>query len=464
MLNDALTNKRIHMIGIGGVSMSGLAAVLAERGARVSGSDLRKSPVTDRLEDRGVRIFEGHDAANLGNAEVIVATAAIPPENPELLVAREKGLPVIGRAELLGMLMEGTRGIAVAGTHGKTTTTSMVADVLIAGGVDPTVLVGGDFDRLGGNARVGGSDIFLTEACEAFSSFLQLRPTVAVVTNIEADHLEFYGSLDGVMAAFRQFLSQVEPAGCSVLCIDDPGVRELLPSLGGRLITYGLSPQAFLRADDADWKSPRPSCSVVRDGRNVGRLALNTPGRHNIQNALAALAVGHELGIPFDTMLDALAEFSGAERRFEVLAEVAGITVVDDYAHHPTEVRATMEAARTFGRRVVAVFQPHQYTRTQAFVEEFAESLSLADSIVLTEIYLAREKPIPGVSSSLIADSIERRHPGKEVTFVPEKADVAESLLPNLREGDLVIVMGAGDIRPVGEAIVSLLAEREGAP
>lgn len=449
------------MIGVGGVGMSALAAIMAEQGCQVSGSDLRRSQVTDRLESMGVRVFRGHDALNVGDAELVVASAAVPAENPELVVAREKGLRVITRAQLLGMLMDGTLGVAVAGTHGKTTTTSMLAGLLVAGGLDPTILIGGDFERLQGNARLGKGEVFLTEACEAFNSFLELHPTIAVVTNVEADHLEFHGSIERVVATFRQFLSQIVPSGCAVLCIDSPHVRELIPSVQRRIITYGFSLDANLCADDVDLSSPHPSFRIMHGGADCGRLTLQVPGRHNVENSLAALAVGHELGIDFGTMFSALSEFRGAERRFEVLGTRRGITVVDDYAHHPTEVRATLESARAFNRRVVAVFQPHQYSRTVAFMNDFAESLSLADVVVLTEIYAAREQPMADVSASQIGDIIRSRHPGKPVIFIQDKVKVAESLLPELRDGDLVIVMGAGDIRMAGEGLVSLLGVKE---
>ena len=267
------------MIGIGGVGMSGLAAVLAEKGCRVSGSDLKLSPTTDRLRSLGVEVVQGHDAANVGDADVVVASAAVPPDNPELVIAREKGLPILSRAQLLGMMMEGTLGVAVAGTHGKTTTTSMLADVLVAGGLDPTILIGGDLERLQGNARLGKGEVFLTEACEAFSSFLELRPTIAIVTNVEADHLEFYGSLEGVIAAFKQFLSQIQPEGCAIVCIDSPHVRELLPSVERRTITYGFSPDANLRAVDADLSSPTPSFRRGTRGRRLRSAHPSRPGR-----------------------------------------------------------------------------------------------------------------------------------------------------------------------------------------
>lgn len=450
-------NGRIHMIGIGGAGMSGLAAVMAEMGRRVSGSDLQATPVTARLESLGVKVFRGHNAANVSGADLVVASAAVPADNPELRAAREMGLPILGRAEMLGRLMSGTLGVAVSGTHGKTTTTSMLADVLEAGGLDPTVIIGGDLDRLNGNARLGKGKVFLTEACEAFNSFLELRSTIAVVTNIEADHLDFHGSLEGVIHSFERFLSQIEPNGCAVLCVDCPNVRAVMPSITRRIVSYGLSPDAELRAADTDIESQHASFRILHRARDCGRFTLKVPGRHNVLNALAAAAVGRELGLDFHIIRKALAEFHGAGRRFEVLGTAAGVTVVDDYAHHPTEIRATLAAARGWGGRVVAVFQPHLFSRTRTFLNEFAESLSAADLILLTEIYPAREKPIAGVSASLIVDAIKVRFPGKDVVFVSEKDRVAETLRPSLQPGDVVVVMGAGDIRAAAEMLLSML-------
>lgn len=457
-------NKRIHMVGVGGAGMSGLAALMAGMGCRVSGSDLKATPVTARLECLGIKVFHGHDAANTSGAELIVASAAVPGDNPELAVARDRGLPIFSRARMLGELMAGTVGVAVAGTHGKTTTTSMLADVLEAGGLDPTVLVGGDLERLNGNARLGKGKVFLAEACEAFNSFLELHPTIAVVTNLEADHLDFHGSLEGVVGSFREFLSQIEPDGCAVVCVDCANARAAAHSVGRRAVTYGLSPDAEFCAVDARVDSRNPSFRLLCRGRDCGEYTLRVPGCHNVRNALAALAVGRELGLGFDVIRDALAQFKGTSRRFEILGTTAGIVLVDDYAHHPTEIRATLAAARAWGLRVVAVFQPHLFSRTRAFLKEFAASLSSADLIVLTEIYPARERPIPGISASLIVDAIKAKLPGKDVVFVPEKDNVPDVLLPSLQPGDVVVVMGAGDIRMAAERLLLMLGSAPQGP
>jgi UDP-N-acetylmuramate--alanine ligase len=351
--------------------------------------------------------------------------------------------------------------IAVAGTHGKTTTTSMTGLVLLEGGLDPTILVGGDVEAINGNARLGDGDVFVTEACEAFSSFLELRPSVAVVTNIDADHLDHYEDLASIEGAFTRFLRQVDEGGCVIACVDDNGARGVLTSkdaLTTRLVTYGSREDADLRAVDVDVDSPKASFSVMRDGKALGRIALNAPGMHNVLNALAAAAVGLEQGVSFDAIRNALMKYAGAGRRFEILGEAAGVMVVDDYAHHPAEIAATLQAAkRGWRRRVVAVFQPHLYSRTKFFLKDFAKSLSLADRVIVTDIYAAREKPIPGVSARQIIEAMDDAGRAR-AEYTPDKADVADRLLPDLKPDDMVIVMGAGDIRAVGEEIVSKLA------
>ncbi len=451
---------KIHMIGIGGVGMSGLAIVMAGMGYHISGSDLKIAPVKERLSSLGITLFEGHDARNIGNADLVVASAAIPPDNPEIITAHEKGIPVLSRAQMLGRLMSGTFGIAVSGTHGKTTTTSMLALVLERGKLDPTILIGGDLDALRGNARLGNSRYFLTEACEAYDSFLELHPAVAVITNIEAEHLDHYKSLDGIMAAFKQFLSQIQPGGFAVLCTDCPNVRSLIPQVKVRVVTYGLDSQADYAAADVE-DSPQPSFKILHKGTELGSVTLRVPGKHNVANALATAAVASELRIDFDIIKKALEDFKGAERRFEILGCAAGITIVDDYAHHPTEIKATLAAARTLRRRIVAVFQPHLYSRTQQFASEFAESLSEADQVIITEVYPAREKPIPGVTAAQIASLIRARNPEKPVKFIADKMLIAENLIPELQSGDLVLFMGAGDIRIAGEALLALLQNAE---
>jgi UDP-N-acetylmuramate--alanine ligase len=430
-------------------------------GYTVSGSDLHPGGMKARLEAAGIKVYEGHESSNISGADAVVATAAVKDDNPELMAAKEKGIPVLSRAQMLGQLMMGTRGIAVSGTHGKTTTTAMLAVLLEEAALDSTILIGGDLDILGGNAKLGSSEILLTEACEAFESFLELYPSIAVITNIEADHLDYYGTLDRILESFSQFLSQIEPGGCAIVDIDSPNVRKVLPGIKSRVITYGLSPDAACRAEHVDADRPDPVFSVVLDGAPMGEFALSVPGIHNVGNALATIAVARELGIDPDVTRRALKKFRGAGRRFEVLGSAGEITVIDDYAHHPTEIAATMQAARTWGRRIVAVFQPHLFSRTRILAEEFAESLSLADKVYLAEIYPAREKPEPGVSSVMIGDLMQSRF-GREAVFVGGKEMVADAVIPNLLPGDLVVVMGAGDIRVSGEEILARLERLHG--
>jgi len=457
--------ERLHFVGIGGAGMSGIAAVMIRRGSQVSGSDQKESENTRRLQAMGADVHIGHSRENVGDAEIVVVSAAVPPDNPEILAARERGIPIMQRAAALGRLMsEYKHRIGVAGTHGKTTTTAMTGLVLLEGGLDPTILIGGDMDAISGNARLGGGDVFVTEACEAFSSFLQLRPSVAVVTNIDADHLDHFESFEDIKDAFRQFIRQVDEGGCVIACGDDNGVRNTLaskgmfPALKMRLITYGAREGADLRAVEVDVDSPKASFSVERDGKVMGRIALKAPGTHNVLNALAATAVGLEQRVSFDAIRSALAGYAGTGRRFEILGEAAGVMVVDDYAHHPAEIAATLAAAkRGWRRRVVVVFQPHLYSRTSFFLNDFASSLSLADRLIVTDIYAAREKPVPGVSARQIIEAMGDNG-GGPAEYVPDKADVADRLLPDLRPNDMVIVMGAGDIRVVGEEIVSRLS------
>jgi UDP-N-acetylmuramate--alanine ligase len=450
-------NAHVHMIGIGGIGVSGLAIVMSGMGYRVSGSDLHPGGMKARLESAGIKVYAGHHARHIAGADAVVATAAVRDDNPELTAAKEKGIPVLSRAQMLGELMNGARGIAVSGTHGKTTTTAMLAVLLEEAALDPTILIGGDLDILdGSNAKLGGGDILLAEACEAFESFLELHPNIAVITNIEADHLDYYGSLERILESFGRFLSQIEPGGCAILDIDSPNVRKVLPGIKSRVVTYGLSPDAVCRAEQVDANRPNPVFSVVFDGSPMGEFSLSVPGMHNVGNALATIAVARELGISPEVTRRALKKFHGAGRRFEVLGTVGGITVIDDYAHHPTEIAATIQGARTWGRRIVAIFQPHLFSRTRLLAREFAESLSLADRIYLADIYPAREKPEPGVSAATIGDLIQSEF-YREAVLAGAKEDVADAVLPNLLPGDLVIVMGAGDIRYAAEEILKNL-------
>ncbi len=459
---DLPENARVHMLGIGGVGVSGLAIVMSKMGYTVTGSDQNPGATAGKLEALGITVYTGHKAENVSDADLVVASAAVPKDNPEIALASERGIPILSRAQMLGRLMSGNYGIAVSGTHGKTTTTSMLAILLESAGLDPTILIGGDLGLLNGNAKLGSNDLFLTEACEAFGSFLELRPRMAVITNIEGDHLDYYGNLDGVKNGFRQFLSQIEDGGVAIVCADCANVRDVIPSIKSRVVTYGLNDGLDCRAYDVNADIPNPTFSATLRGVDLGQFTLSVPGMHNVRNALAIIAAGSELGIDMGIIRDALSAFHGAGRRFEVLGTANGITVIDDYAHHPTEVQATLAAARTWGRRVVAVFQPHLFSRTKLFAEEFANSLKAADVIVLSEVYPAREKPMPGVSASMISDRINADgcHDAK---FMPDKRLLASALLPMLKSGDLVVVMGAGDIRAAAEELLERLQASESA-
>ena len=454
----------IHFIGIGGAGMSGMARVLARQGVSITGSDLRESATLESLRrESGIRAEAGHEAHHLNGATLVVASAAVKKDNPEIIAARAKGLPIISRAEMLGRLMARySRSVAVSGTHGKTTTTGMTAMVLEAGGLDPTVLIGGDLPAYGGNARLGASDVFLAEACEAYDSFLDLVPKIAVITNVEADHLDYYGDLDNVLRSFRKFLSQV--TGTAILPAADENARALMDSLraapsGPALLTYALETEATLRAIDVEADGISPSYTAIWHGETVTgtESRSNVPGLHNVSNSLAAVAVGLTLGIPFPCIASGLRAFSGTGRRFERLGETAGgALVVDDYAHHPTEIRATLAAARRAypGRRIVAVFQPHLPSRTRDFKTEFAESFGEADHVVLTDIFLARELPIEGVTGAGLAALTADRRGAEHVTYVADKAALPARLAEIVRPGDLLLTLGAGDIRAAGEGLL----------
>lgn len=448
-------DETYHFIGIGGSGMSGLARLLLGQGIRVTGSDLKESETTRALAEAGAEIRCGHRAENLNGATQVVYTAAVKEDNPELQEARRRGIPTVVRAEMLARVMEGRRGIAISGTHGKTTTTGMCASAFIAANADPTVLVGGDWDAIGGNARAGRGSHFIAEACEAFDSFLELHPHVAVVTNIEADHLDWHGSLDGVIEAFRRFLGQLQPGGYAVGCRDDERVRRLLTRLDHRAVTYGLEDGADYLAVDLKLNRLHPSFTVIRYGAPVGEVTLGVPGTHNVLNALSVIAVGMEEQLPFDALAAGLSRFHGVGRRFEVLGDVDDILVLDDYAHHPTEIRATLAAARrSLGRYTTVVFQPHLFSRTQLLLDDFAHSFEDANRVIVADIYPAREQPIPGVDGGLLVRRILEVEPEKQVEWISDRVGILERLRAESRPGDLVITMGAGDIREVGEQFV----------
>jgi len=450
--------RHIHFVGIGGIGMSGIAEVLHNLGYAVSGSDGRESENTRHLVSLGIPVAIGHDAAHLGEADVVVRSSAVAPDNVELAEARRRLVPVIQRAEMLAELMRMKYGVAVAGTHGKTTTTSMVATVLARGGLDPTIVIGGRLNALGTNAKLGRGDFLVAEADESDGSFLKLSPTIAVVTTVDAEHLDYYRDLAHIQDTFVEFINKVPFYGLAVLCLDQPNIQSLLPRVEKRYVTYGLRSQADFQARDLVFQGMTSAFTVAWKGQLLGQVQLRVPGVHNVYNALAATAVGLDLDLEFAAIAAALGEFTGVARRFQVLGEAGGITVVDDYAHHPAEIQATLNAAKTgFGQNLIAVFQPHRYTRTQALLPEFFTAFYQADQLFVTEIYPAGERPIPGVRGEQIAQGA-REHSHKNVHFVPAKEELPERVLAVARPGDMVLVMGAGDIWRIGEEILRRLS------
>jgi UDP-N-acetylmuramate--alanine ligase len=452
--------QHVHFVGIGGAGMSALAEVLLARGAVVSGCDIRASDATHRLEARGAVVRIGHSPAHLQGVDLVVASRAVPAESAELLAARGRGLPVWHRAELLGRLMGDARSIAVAGTHGKTTTTAMAAAVMAAGGLDPTALVGADVVALGGNARVGASPWMVAEVDESDGSLLHVAPWAAVVTSLDlTDHADFYASPEHLERTFRRFLQGIKADGFAVLCADHPIAARMASVPRVPVITYGLGGDGDLVAEVEELRGPASRALLRHRGRRLGRLTLQLPGRYNVANALGAVAIGLQVGVSFDIISQALAEFRGVRRRFEIRGEAEGVLVADDYAHNPVKVAAVLRAARECwpGRRVVALFQPHRYTRTRTTHAQFADAFRDADQVVITEIYPADEEPIPGVSAALIVDAVRMRRP---VEFVPSAEEAAERLAQLARPGDLVLTLGAGDIWTAADRLLELLRAR----
>jgi UDP-N-acetylmuramate--alanine ligase len=451
---------KMHMIGIGGAGMSGVAEVLQRSGHEVTGSDLKESPYTRRLREAGITVYIGHDPDQIGDAEQVVISTAIPSTNPELLEARRRSVPVVPRAAALARILEGGRSVAVSGTHGKTTTTSLVATVLAYGGLDPTVLIGGRLNSLGSNAKLGQGEYLVAEADESDGSFLLLSPTISVVTTVDAEHLDFYGDLAAVQRAFAQFINKVPFYGCSIICLDQPHIRSLVPQLRRRCITYGLTSQADYTARDLRLAGLRSHFEVFRSGERLGQFSLNLPGTHNVANALAAIAVGVELDIPISAIAQALEEFSGVHRRFDRRGVRDGITVVDDYGHHPEEIRQTLRAARAVWpeARLVVVFQPHRYTRMHLLQQEFCTAFYDADALVLLDIYAAGETPLPGVTTGLLYEGLIGQGQ-REVYYLRERAEVVPFLRRYLRANDILLTLGAGDVWQVGEAFVHATGE-----
>ena len=453
--------QHLHFTGIGGIGMSGIAEVLLNLGYTISGSDLRPSPITDRLVSLGARIDAGHAAENVRGAGALVVSSAVREDNPEVREARRLQIPVIPRGELLAELMRLKYGIAVAGSHGKTTTTSMVAALLSHAGLDPTVVVGGRVKAMGGsNARVGHSDFLVVESDESDGSFLKLAPILAVVTNIDHEHMDYYGTFDRVMAAFAQFVNCVPFYGAAVLCLDDANVQRILPEVRRRAITYGVSAQADLAIADIECGPISSRFRLRREGREMGCFELNVPGIHNVRNATAALAIALELEVTPEQAREGLKGYSGVDRRMQVRGTVAGVTVMDDYGHHPTEIRATLEAAK-LGRwnRILVLFQPHRYTRTQMLMDEFARSFHAADRVYVTDIYAASEKPLEGVTAELLTSRMaEFGHRGADWVRALESGE--EAVVKEAREGDLILTLGAGSVSQSGERILQALAGR----
>lgn len=453
----------VHMVGIGGIGMSSIADVLLSRGFEVSGSDLSTSDITRNLQKRGARIFKGHKADQVAGADVVVFSSAVKPrENPETIEAERLHIPLIGRPEMLAELMRMKWGVGIAGTHGKTTTTSMAGLVVSAGGFDPTIIVGGKVTVFGSNAVTGEGDVLILEADEYDRTFLRLTPVISVITNIEEDHLDIYRDFDDIKQAFTQYANSVPFFGTSILCLDDPGVQEIIGDIHRPILTYGMTRQARVRAEEIRVSGLSMVFDVFLDSEKLGEITLAAPGIHNVRNALAAIAVGLELEIPFASIQEGLAQFSGVNRRFDVKGDAGGRTVVDDYAHHPTEVRVTLEAAHRGwrDRRIVVVFQPHLYSRTRDFEEAFARSFFNADVLVVTSIYEAREAPIEGVTGKGIAD-LAKQYGHREVHFVEDKTHLPDFLLKTTRPGDVVFTMGAGDVWRYGEAFLQKLREKD---
>ena len=448
---------QVHFVGIGGIGMSGIAEVLINLGYRISGSDLKESETTRRLHRLGARLEIGHRAENLVHADVVVISSAVRSDNPEVLAAQARKIPVIPRAEMLAELMRLKYAVAVAGSHGKTTTTSMVATVMNAAGLDPTAVVGGKVNVLGSNAKLGKSDLMVVEADESDGSFLKLHPSIAVVTNIDPEHLDHFGSLDSLRNAFVEFCNRVPFYGLNVLCLDHPNVQALLPQIGKRVVTYGSSHTADYRLEGVNLDGFSTRFDAFRREEPLGEFTVRMVGAHNALNALAVIAVAEEMEIPLPVVRTALAEFGGVQRRFTVRGEVGGVMVVDDYGHHPAEVMATLAGARrAFGRRLVVVFQPHRYTRTRDLLPEFATAFNDADVLMVLGIYAASEEPIPGITGEVVAEAV-RSHGHRDVTYVERRGDAAAALLPKLRDGDLVVTLGAGDVTQVGPELLQLL-------
>lgn len=455
------TVKNVHFVGIGGIGMSGIAEILLSQGFTITGSDLNKTEVTDRLESLGIKIYEGHSAENLKEADVVVFSSAVTLDNPEVKAAQERKIPVIKRSEMLAECMRMKYGIGIAGTHGKTTTTSMVGLVLTEAGIDPTIIVGGKLSSLGGtNARLGHSDYIVVEADEFDRTFLKLTPVIAALTTLEREHLDTYKDLDDIKGAFVEFANKVPFFGFVVLCLDEPALQDIIPLINKKIFTYGLTPHADIRAIDITHKERSTEYTLVYKGKELGRIKLNIPGLHNVRNSLVAVTIAFEMGVEFDLIKKALESFTGVYRRFEKKYD-NDLMVIDDYGHHPTEINVTLDGIRRgWNRRLVAVFQPHLYSRTKDFSQEFGRSFLNSDIFICTDVYPAREKPIEGITGELIADAA-KKFGHKNVYYEPDKTKVPDLLKKICKKGDIVITLGAGDIWKFGEKFVELIKTKK---
>ncbi len=448
-----LKNQHIHFIGIGGIGMSGIAWLCLKQGCKVTGSDVKPTRITQRLEKEGVGIYIGHKKENLGKPDLVVYSSAITFQNPELRTAVYSGIPTWRRGEFLSELMKGKIGIAVSGSHGKTTTSSLITTLLYELGYKPSGMIGAIVDKFNGSALLGKGKYFVTEADESDGSFLSLSPAYAVITNIDAEHLDFYSDMDQITQAYLEFANNSSAKGALICCGDDKNIRKIIPDVKRRILTYGFHPSNALRADKAKFNAARSEFTCSYKTRKLGDVRLNLPGEHNILNAMAAILLGLDIGIEFDDIKNAIEKYQGAERRFQIKADIDNILIIDDYAHHPTEIKATLKACRCFRKtRIIAVFQPHRYTRTKFLKKEFASSFTDVDFLILTDIYPASEQPVYGVTTKSIYDEIIKLRK-KNVTYLP-KEDICRNLLRIVKKGDLVIIMGAGDINRLADEFV----------
>ncbi|MEA3560189.1 MAG: UDP-N-acetylmuramate--L-alanine ligase [Candidatus Omnitrophota bacterium] len=454
------TKKKIHFVGIGGIGMSGIAHILLESGYQVSGSDLKFNRLMDQIKSKGAKLFSGHDCRNISEAEVVVYSSAVQPDNPELVMARKKGIPVVKRAQMLSELMNGKISIVVSGTHGKTTTTSLIGSVLLAGGLDPTVIVGGEAKDFGGNAILGKGNYFVAEADESDGSFLFLNPDYSIITNIEEEHLDFYKNLDTIIDTYGRFINNTSRKGILFWHKADENIGRCLAKIKRRNVSFGFSDLADLCAKNIEMKGFSSSFNCSYRKKILGRVTVNLPFSHNILNALAAIGPGLELGMDFDSINRALSAYHGVDRRFQVKLNSSELMVIDDYAHHPTEVKATLGACRALGKRIICVFQPHRYSRTRHLGKRFAEALCSVDHLILAEIYPADEKPLAGVSSRCIYDELKKR--GREkVDFAVSKEEALKMVEDIIRPQDLVVVMGAGNINYVADKLTQIYADKQ---